>query len=210
MIDRPDSELIAQVKQGDEIAFEHLLLRYKTLINKVVRRYYLQSYEREDFYQVGAVAFYRAVLTYQKQEDATFYSYALSCVRNEMVSLCRKEIIKTEYATEMDEITLIMESRGTYSVEKSHVLEEENNTVLHVYRTELNKLLLQDNFFGKVEQQCLEGLINGLTYEEIAKAYQFDVRNVWNAMCRVRGKLRKHGLDDEKRSRETQLNSNKG
>jgi len=192
MIQRPDLELIKLVKEGNEAAFEHLLKRYEPLIAKIARSYYIQGYEKEDFYQIGSVAFYKAILNFNETE-ATFYAYALSCVRNEIVSQCRKQLTRVEYATDHEEIATVMESCEMYTVEKSEVLEEENNPKLHAYRTELKALLSEHSYLSAFEKQCLEGFANNLGYIEIAEKLGVDIKKVDNGLTRIRAKLRGRG-----------------
>jgi len=194
MVELPDETLINRVRIGDDEAFEHLLERYKSLIDKIIRKYYLSTYDADDFYQIASLAFHRAILTYQKQDSATFYTYALSCVRNKLVSLYRQELIKQEYAIGIEEMTVIAESREVYVVEKSAVLEEEQDSMLHYYRSKLDQLLAKGNFFGEIEAQCLKAALEGLTYSEIADKYGFDHAKISNAMTRVRAKLKKNGM----------------
>lgn len=187
MVGLPDLELIKQFKDGDEVAFEHLFRRYEPLIAKIARRYYIHGYEKEDFYQIGAVAFYKAVLSFEEKEDSTFYGFILSCVRNKMASLCRKQLLNVEYATDSEDLATVMESCEMYTLEKSEILEEENGTNLHHYRK-----LLSEHKFSLLEQKCLEGFIDGLSYLEIAKKNGIDIKNVDNALMRIRAKVRNH------------------
>ena len=195
MIELPDSELIKQVKQGNESAFEYLFQRYESLVAKIARKYYVHGYETEDFYQIGTEAFYKAVLSFEEKEASTFYGYVLSCVRNKMISQFRKQFLKVEYATDHEEITTVMEACEQYVVETSELLEEEKDTLLHGYRTELSNLLSQ-NFFSPLEQKCLEGFIAGLSYSEIAEQCGTEIKNVDNALMRIRAKVRKRDMRD--------------
>jgi len=196
MIELPDSELIKQVKEGDEVAFEHLFRRYEPLIAKIARKYYVHGYETEDFHQIGAMAFYKAVLSFEEKETTTFYGYVLSCVRNEIISQFRRQVLKVEYATEHEDIAMVMESCEMYTVEKSEILEEEKGTLMHTYRTELSKLLSESDFFTPLQLKCLEGFIEGLSYLEIAEKHGIDIKQVDNALMRIRTKVRKRGLID--------------
>ena len=191
MIELPDLELIKRFKDGDESAFEDLFRRYEPLVAKIARKYYIRDFESEDFYQIGAMAFYKAVLSFEEKEDSTFYGYVLSCVRNEIVSQCRKYLFKVEYDTDYEDITTVMESHKMYTIEKSEILEEERDTLLHAYRSELSRLLSDHKFFGRLERKCLEGFIEGLSYLEIAEKYGIDIKKVDNALMRIRAKIRK-------------------
>ena len=194
MIELLDSELIKRFKEGEEAAFEQLLLRYTPLIAKIARRYYVRDYETEDFYQIGAMAFHNAVLSFEEKEDTTFYGYVLSCVRNKIVSQCRKHIKKVEYVTDYEDIAVVMEAASVYTVEKSEIIEEEKDTKLHMYRTEFSKLLETDQFFSPFEQSCLKAFIEGLSYLEIAQKYDVSIKQVDNALMRIRVKIRKHSM----------------
>jgi len=194
MIELTDEMLIERIKIGDDEAFEYLLRRYKILIDKIVRNYYLPSYETEDFGQIASMAFHRAVLTYERQDNASFYAYALSCVRNKLVSLYRHELLKTEYIAEIQEMTVVMDSRESYYVEKTNALEAEKEASLERNRRKLVDKISKKYLLGTVEQQCLEALLDGLTYSEISEAYGFDRVKISNAMARVRVKFKKYGL----------------
>ena len=191
MIEVLDSELIKRVKAGDEVAFEHLFQRYEPLIAKIARKYHVRGYEIEDFYQIGALAFYKAVLSFEEKEDVTFYGYVLSCVRNKIVSQCRKHLHKVEYATDYEDVCVVMEANGIYTVGESEILEEEKDTILHAYRTELSKILLEDDLLSAFERRCLEDFIEGLSYIEIAEKHGIGIKKVDNALMRIRNKIRK-------------------
>jgi len=187
----PDSILIKYVKEGNELAFDHLFRRYEPLIKRIAKKYYVHGFETEDFYQIGAVAFYRAILSYEENETTTFYSYVLLCVRNEIVSQFRKQLLKIEYATANEDIAIVMES---YKIEKSEIIDEENDDVLHAYRTKLAKLLSESEFLSPLERKCLKGFIDGLSYLEIAKKHGFEIKKVDNALVRIRSKFKERGI----------------
>ena len=193
MVTLTDLELIKRVKIGNEEAFEHLLERYEPLVAKIARSYYLDGYDRDDFYQIGCAAFYKAILNFTEAQKATFYAYALSCVRNEIVSQCRKHLARVEYATDHEEIAMVMEACEMYTVEKSEILDEENNSVIHGYRLELRALLSEESYLSEFEKLCLENFSNNLGYTETAEKLGVDIKQVDNAMTRIRKKLRKRG-----------------
>ena len=193
MIKLSDSALIKRIKEGDETAFEYLLQRYEPLITKIARKYYMRTYEKEDFYQIGAAAFYKAVLNFEEKEDSTFYSYALSCVRNKIVSQCRKHLTKVEYITDYEDFTTVMEAHEMYTVEKSVLLDEVNDTLLHAYRTELTKL---HQFLSPLEKKILESFVQGFSYTEIAEIHGIEIKKVDNALMRIRAKVRERIFEE--------------
>jgi len=196
MVELTDEVLIKLTRLGDEVAFEHLLRRYRVLIERIIRNYFLPSYEPEDFYQIAAMAFHRAVLTYANQNGASFYSYALSCVRNKLVSLYRHELVKTEYVASIQEMTTVMEAQESYQVDKIKKLEADKELLLNKCRREIIRSIPKKRFSGTVEKQIVEALLDGLTCDEICDIYDFDRVKVSNAMSRLRLRLKKYGLID--------------
>ena len=192
----PDSKLIKNFKEGNELAFEYLFRRYEPFIARIARKYYVSGFETEDFYQVGAVAFYKAVLSFDEDSTATFYSYVLSCVRNEIVSQFRKQLLKIEYATDNEEIAMTLEACEIYTVERSDILDEESGNLLYSYRVELERLLSEDKFLSSLERKCLQGFIDGFSYLEIAETHGFEIKKVDNALMRIRAKIRDRRLKD--------------
>ena len=195
MMGLSDSELVKQFKDGDESAFEHLYRRYEPLIAKIARKYYVRGYETEDFYQVGAVAFYKAILSFEENENSTFYGYVLSCVRNKIVSQFRRQLLKVEYATDNEDIATVMESCELYTIEKSEILDEVSGNPLHVYRAELAKLLSGSKFLSPLEKKCLAGFIAGLSYLEIAEEHGFEIKKVDNALMRIKAKIKDRRIE---------------
>jgi len=186
-----DKALIDRVKLGDEAAFEYLLERYEPFVAKIARSYFIDGFEREDLFQIGTASFYRAVLTYSEEIDSTFYAYALSCVRNEFVSMCRKHLAQDEYVMLYEDMAMVMEAQGMYTAPTSVLLDEVDNPILHQYRLDLKALLAEDSFLSELEKACLEQFAYNLGRIEIAEKLNVDIKRVDNALTRIRIKLRK-------------------
>jgi len=191
MIELPDEVLIKQFKSGNEAAFECLLARYDLLIKKVARRYFGHGYEPEDFYQIGAMAFLDAVMKYEESKDYTFYAFALSCVRNGLISEYRKITSEIEYTARNEILSYVSETRRNYSALNSEFTEEENGTILFTYRQLVKKLLNNEHMLTALEKGCFAAYIEGKSYEEIALVVGEDVKSVDNALVRCRDKVKK-------------------
>ena len=91
--------------------------------------------------------------------------------------------------TDYEDFIKVMESSKMYTVEKSEILDEENDTSLHAYRAELTKLL-SEKFLSPLEKRCLKSFMEGFSYTEIAEIHGIDVKKVDNALMRIRAKIR--------------------
>lgn len=191
MIELPDAALVEQFKNGNEAAFECLLARYDLLIKKVTRRYFGHGYEPEDFYQIGAMAFLDAVVKYEESTEYTFYAFALSCVRNGLVSEYRKIASKVEYTASNEILSYVRETRRNYSALNSEFTEEENGTVLFTYRQLIKRVLESEHMLTELERRCFKGYVEGKGYEEIALELNEEIKSVDNALVRCREKMKK-------------------
>jgi len=190
MIGVTDLELIKLVKNGDDLAFEKLINRYKASIYKISRKYHIHNFEIEDFYQIGAEAFYKATLSYNEAETYSFFAYSLICVRNKIISQWRKSHGENNYTECNSEILLIKESKNEYVFEKSDIFCLEVNEELYDYRQVFNIILENDDSFTELERNCLKGVVNGLNYDELSVALKYDKKKIENAMARVRIKVK--------------------
>lgn len=191
MIELTDAALIEQFKNGDEAAFECLLGRYDQLIKKATRRYFGHGYEPEDFYQIGAMSFLDAVVKYEKSTEYTFYAFALSCVRNGLVSEYRKIVSEVEYTARNEILSYVAETRWNYSALNSDFSEEENGTILFTYKQLIKKLLESEHVLSGLEKRCFKGYIEGKGYGEIALELNEEIKSVDNALVRCRGKVKR-------------------
>jgi len=193
MVNLTDLELIELTKQGNELAFEHLLHRYRPLIKKLVRNYYAHSYEAEDFYQIAALSFYQAILDFNIDERMTFYSFVLSCVRNKLISVLREIYEDMEYVSDSEDILVYMYARPEYD-RNSEIMATMNNDSLYDYRVRVANLLKSQNFFSRTEYRCFKCFVDGLSYNEIAEVQGMKLKQVDGALSRVRDKMRMAGL----------------
>ena len=189
----PDLALIELVKNKNEIAFEYLLSRYDPLIKRLIQNYYIRNYEEEDLYQIGILAFYHATLTFDADNGSSFYAFALSCVRNKVISIWRKNREIIEYATDYQDFLVVMENNTEHNdnLEFLGILGEGVSSVQH-YRFE--KLLADREIFSKLEYNVLKDFVSGMDSYEIACAKGLQIEQVDNALFRAKLKIKQQEL----------------
>ena len=82
-----DEELVEKAKDGEVGAVNVLATRYKTLVSAVTHSYFLFGCDSEDLLQEGMIAVINAINSYNG--EASFKSYATTCVRNRIFSLIK-------------------------------------------------------------------------------------------------------------------------
>ena len=88
-----DEEYVLEAKNGNDIACEYILNKYKPMVRSISRAYFLLGGDREDIVQEGMIGLYRAICSYELpdgevsgQENAGFATYANICIRRQIYS----------------------------------------------------------------------------------------------------------------------------
>lgn len=186
-----EERLIELVQHGDNEAGNELSLRYRPLIKKCTRPYFLVGGDEEDLIQEGMMGLVTSMQTYSPDRQCTFKSYAELCIKRRILSAIkaanRFKHMPLNYRLSLDEIysddeepsAIIADARYTLTPEQQIIREEEIQSL----RT-LSKSLL-----SSLENKVLELYFEGLSYEEIAKGIGKPVKSVDSALQRIKKKL---------------------
>ena len=172
-----ERELILSVRSGNDAAFAELCKKYAPLIDAITGQYGSLSEDpgegREDLRQEATVSFYRAVMTYNLDQDkVSFGLYAKICIRNRMVSLLRKN------------------QAGKKQKPKQKESLPFGGAVTEISRAELQALA--DRCLTVYEKTAFFLYIDGKSYRDIASSLGVSEKSVDNALFRAKTKLR-HG-----------------
>ena len=176
-------QLISQVRNGNEQAFEFLLQKYTPLIEAAVARVISdEAYvnHEEDLKQEATVVFYNSILTYDiQQQEVEFGLYAKICVSNALVSQVR--LLQKRKAERLSETS----DEGLFACDSedpsAQMLEQESlRTLYSVIRGNLSEF----------EYRVWQMYTSGRTAKEIGLVEGKDEKSVSNAIYRIRKKLR--------------------
>ena len=176
-----DKALLLSAKNGDQSAFSELVKIYSPLIDSMSERYGKFSDsdggkpERDDMRQEACIGFYRALVTYDTEQDGvSFGLYAKICIRNRLVSILRKK--KSE----------------NKRIPKSE-LPVESAAAPQERRTDKSELMaLVDRKLSGYEKKVFLLYLDGASYGEISAKVGKPEKSVDNALFRARKKLRQH------------------
>lgn len=178
--------LISEARAGDEDAFSEISCRYEPLIESLLYRYLEGGgYSIEDFRQEAEIALYQAVLSYDMtQSGVTFGLYAGVCLKNRIISLLREE----SRAGREKRVSL-SELRGENCIDTA----AERDPAENVISAESCRLLLSRirRELTPYESLVLSLYLGGCNASEIAERTGRNKKSAENAICRIRGKIRK-------------------
>ena len=83
-------ELVSLIKDGRHDAFKLLLISYDDFIKKIVNATETHDNEKDDLYQEGLIGLYKAAISYKEGSNASFSTYANTCIRHSIISALRK------------------------------------------------------------------------------------------------------------------------
>lgn len=186
-----DAELVLLAQQNNTSAMEIILSRYKPWVCSLSSKFYMQGYDKDDIIQEGMIGLFKAIIDFKKGK-ASFKSFAGLCITRKIISALKsskrqKHIpLNSSLSLDNEEITnpdgLLAD---TASDEKklnpeAIMIDKEN---LEYYEALIKEKL------SSLEQKVLKYHIQGLSYRDIAKLLQKDVKAVDNAVQRIKKKL---------------------
>ncbi|HWO88310.1 MAG TPA: RNA polymerase sporulation sigma factor SigH [Gemmatimonadales bacterium] len=86
LADLSDEEVLARARAGDRFAVEHLLARYRGMVESKARLYFLSGADHEDVVQEGMIGLYKAIRDYQANRLVRFRAFAEMCVTRQIIS----------------------------------------------------------------------------------------------------------------------------
>ena len=190
-----DEEVVAHAQQGDAVAVEYLLGKYKNFVRSKARSYFLIGADHEDIVQEGMIGLFKAVLEHQSERLSSFRAFAELCITRQIITA-----IKT--ATRQKHVPLnsyVSLNKPIYDEESDRTLMDviveghaQNPEELIIGREEI--LTLRDKVeqvLSGLEQDVLNAYLDGKSYQEIADMLGRHVKSIDNALQRVKRKLEK-------------------
>jgi len=191
-----DEELVSLAKDGNTVALEYLISKYKNFVRSKARTYFLIGADREDIIQEGMIGLYKAIRDYRYDRQASFRAFAEICVTRQIITA-----IKT--ATRQKHMPL-----NSYVSLNKPVYEEESERTLSDVLTQgkagnpeelfidqedyLDIESTMQRILSPLEQEVVNLYLEGKSYVEIAQHLDRQVKSVDNALQRVKRKLEQY------------------
>jgi len=187
------NEIVRRAKSGNERAMDDILKQYSVLVRKRANGLYLMGADRDDLIQEGMIGLFKAVLSYDESNEASFHTFASLCVDRQMISAIRaanrkKHKILNEYVSlsgSKDEDNEPIESDmdlpdDEYDPEK--IFYEQENLI--ELKTDLGSNM------SVLEKSILDMLIEGHTMIFMCNKLGKDRKAIDNGLQRVKRKVR--------------------
>ena len=179
-----DDALAVLSKNGDEAAFNELVMRYLGKITSIARKYSAQGYEQNDFVQEGLMGLLYAVKTYDPDGGMSFKSYVSLVAERRFISIIRRQ--NTQKSVPLSAIV---------------ELDTLDSEVVDLSRSPEEQIMLKEQI--DLAMQQLRGILStrelevfllyteGLSYNTIAEKLGVSEKSVDNALQRAKKKIQK-------------------
>lgn len=193
--DMADEQVVTLAQQGDSVAVEYLLGKYKNFVRSKARSYFLIGADHEDIVQEGMIGLFKAIRDYQAERLSSFRAFAELCITRQIITA-----IKT--ATRQKHVPLnsyVSLNKPIYDEESDRTLMDvivegraQNPEELIIGRENLVSFRDQvDRVLSGLEQDVLNAYLDGKSYQEIADKLGRHVKSIDNALQRVKRKMEK-------------------
>lgn len=173
-----DLILVERVQHGEAAAFDLLVIRYQHKVLKLIMRYVHDSVEAEDVAQEAFIRAYRALPSFRG--DSAFYTWlyriAINTAKNALVASRRRPIDYSIDRQDGEDHVMQARLKDPETPEGLLLTEEIQNTV--------NSAI--ENLPEDLRTAIVLRELEGLSYEEIAKAMECPVGTVRSRIFRAR------------------------
>ena len=187
-----DEELLRKIAVGDEAAENELFHRYKELVTKISRGYFIVGGDMEDIIQEGMIGLYKAVKSFTPEKECSFKTFAIICIKHQIqTAIKRANAIKNKALSSAVSFQTFTDNvNGVDTLPIELVLET----------TPVEKAINKENFeslnskikecLTKLELKVLKLYLQGYLYREIADELSVPKKTIDNSLSRIKTKLR--------------------
>ena len=190
-----ENEILSCAKQGDSLAIDYVLDKYRNFVRAKSRTYFLIGADREDIIQEGMIGLYKAVRDYDPESGSSFRSFADLCITRQIITA-----IKT--ATRQKHIPL----NSYISLNKPIYDEENENAILESVfektHQDPEEIMISKERFNLIEEKLsvvlsgyetnvLKSYLSGKSYSDIASELKKSEKSIDNALQRIKKKIEK-------------------
>ncbi|AGB40185.1 RNA polymerase sigma-H factor [Halobacteroides halobius DSM 5150] len=188
-----DDELVELAQQGNNLAIEYLIKKYKNFVKAKAKSYFLIGADRQDIIQEGLIGLYKAIRDYEVDRLASFRSFAELCITRQIITAIKTatrqkhqplnsyvSLDKPIFSKESDRTLLdVLEGHKIHDPEKIFVTNQ-----AYDYLEKNIKEMLSD-----LEFAVLKEYLRDKSYDEIADTLNRHVKSVDNALQRIKNKI---------------------
>ncbi len=194
-----DDALAVRAQQGNDLAQQALIQRYRRFASSRGRGYYIPGGDVDDIVQEALIGLYKAVRDYQPDRQASFRAFAELCITRQIRSAVKAaRRYKHQPLNHYVSISSPRREESTEPVAERLVDDRADpaEDVIAVASARAVEATVASVLSG-FEIDVLRLFVTGQTYEEIGARLGRRVKSIDNALQRIKRKLGAHGTPAE-------------
>lgn len=191
--DMIDEEIVSIAKDGSKAATEHLLSKYRFLVEGKARTYFLAGADHEDVIQEGMIGLFKAIRDYRADKLAHFRAFAELCVTRQIITAVKtasrqKHLPLNSYLSLHGTAADVDGESSLLDVLPDKCVADPEKIVLDSH--------IRDYLDGKadanlspLESEAVRCYMLGMSYREMAAKLRCGTKSVDNALQRAKRKI---------------------
>lgn len=187
-----DEEVVAAYQGGDFQAVEYICKKYRDLVSRYGKRFFIKGGEEQDVIQEGMVGLFKAIQDYDSTKQVPFRNFAELCITRQIIKAMEaadrlKNQPLNSYVSFSEQ-----EEKPSREVSDSLVTDDIFNPESMLIDSEktLDTFEKIVEILSKMELQVFLYMMQGLDYRTIAKKMGKSEKIIDNAIQRIRQKVR--------------------
>lgn len=188
-----DEDVVAFARSGSDRATEHLMSKYRGLVECKAKSYYLAGADRDDVIQEGMIGLFKAIRDYRGDRLARFRAFADLCVTRQIITAVkgatRKKHVPLQQYVSLQKKCNEDEGDGTLLdfLPDTQVIDPESVVMDRFMREAVREAA--ETELSELESTVLNRYLDGQSYEEMAADLSCRTKSIDNALQRVKRKI---------------------
>ena len=182
-----DEELIIKYRDGDQAILNFICEKYKPLVLKNSKKYFLVGGENEDLIQEGMIGHFSAIGDYNISSYVTFFHFAQMCIDRQMI-----KAIEASNRKKHSPLNAYVSLYGEDGEEREEPAFTTDDPAELVIEAEENLDLIDrlKKALSPMEKQVFELYMQDYDYKEIAAKLGNSEKSVDNTLTRIKSKAK--------------------
>lgn len=182
-----DEELIKIYRDGDQAILNYICEKYKPLVLKNSKKYFLVGGENEDLIQEGMIGLFSAIGDYDTNSEVTFFHFAQMCIDRQMLKAI--EASNRKKHSPLNAYVSLYDEDGQEIDEPAFAADDPAEIVIEAEEN-LDLIDRLKQALSKMEKQVFELYMQDYDYREIAEKLGKSEKSIDNTLTRIKAKAR--------------------
>ncbi|MBO6128069.1 MAG: sigma-70 family RNA polymerase sigma factor [Pseudobutyrivibrio sp.] len=185
--DYSDEKLVKMYQDGDQAILNFICEKYKPLVLKNSKKYFLVGGENEDLIQEGMIGLFSAIGDYDTTSEVTFFHFAQMCIDRHMLKAI--EASNRKKHSPLNAYVSLYDEEGE-ELEKPDYLAEDPAEIVIEAEENLDLIDRLKQALSPMEKQVFDLYMQDLDYKEIAAKLGKPEKSIDNTLTRIKSKAK--------------------